>query len=221
MIKKDLQYTFAGLVVLGVVFYCVSLYVQAQQAEYVSMMRLLVSEQETTLVSIAEVTDRNGADAIVASIVNDCVTKDRQRFDTLLGSLGELSQAELVEVNQLFGACGNFYAERKALMVARLHREFEVYEDYVRLLDVVDSRSESIVYPVAMWAELTALESQRSTLSSELVMIQKDIILALLDGVSIQSKQMLTEVTKAQEAKDTLSYTGVKIDTLREDIIGL
>ena len=221
MIKKDLQYTFAGLVVLGVVFYCVSLYVQAQQAEYVSMMRLLVSEQETTLVSIAEVTDRNGADAIVASIVNDCVTEDRQRFDALLGSLGELSQAELVEVNQLFGACGNFYAERKALMVARLHREFEVYEDYVRLLDVVDSRSESIVYPVAMWAELTALESQRSTLSSELVMIQKDIILALLDGVSIQSKQMLTEVTKAQEAKDTLSYTGVKIDTLREDIIGL
>jgi hypothetical protein len=32
---------------------------------------------------------------------------------------------------------------------------------------------------------------------------------------------MLEEVTKAQDAKDTLSYNGVKIDSLREEIIGL
>lgn len=221
MKKIDKKYTFGGLIVLGVAFYSVSLYIHTQQIEYVSMMKLLVSEQETTLVSIAEVTDRNGADAVVAKIIEDCATPDRQRFDELLGSLGSLNKTELVEVNQLFGSCGNFYAQRKSLMVARLNREFEVYEDYIKLLNVVDSRSEPVLYPVAQWEELVSLESQRSTLSSELVKIQKDIILALLDGVSIQSEQMLAEVNKAQEAKDTLSYVGVKIDTLREDIIGL
>jgi len=216
-----MKYVFVSLLVIASIFYGVSLYVHAQQAEYVAMMKLLVSEQETTLVSIAEVTDRNGADATVAAIVKDCDTEDRQRFDELLGLLGELNRIELIEVDQLFGACGNFYAERKALMIARLNREFEVYEDYVALLDIVDSRSDGVLYPVAKWSELAVLETQRSVLSSELVTIQKDIILALLEGVSIQSEQMLSEVTKAQEAKDTLSYTGVRIDTLREDIIGL
>jgi hypothetical protein len=218
-IKK--KYIFGSLVIIGSLFYGVSFYIHAQQAEYVSMMKLLVAEQETTLISIAEVTDRNGADAVVAEIVKDCDIVDRQKFDALLGNLGTLTKVELVEVDQLFGACGNFYAERKALMVARLNREFEVYQDYVTLLDTVDSRSEEILYPVAKWSELTAFELQRSSLSYELVVIQKDIIQTLLDGVSIQSAQMLSEVTKAQEVNDTLSYIGVKIDTIREDIIGL
>ncbi|MFT7506919.1 MAG: hypothetical protein ACI92I_000055 [Acidimicrobiales bacterium] len=215
------KYIFGSLIILGSVFYGVSLYIHTQQAEYVSTMKLLVSEQETTLISIAEVTDRNGADAVVAEIVKDCDTQDRQKFDELLGNLGTLNKAELVEVDQLFGACGDFYAERKALMVARLNREFEVYQDYVTLLDIVDSRSEQIFYPVAKWSELASFELQRSSLSSELVVIQKDIIQALLDGVSVQSAQMLSEVTKAQEVNDTLSYIGVKIDAIREDIIGL
>lgn len=221
MKKIERKYVFAGLVAFGLVFYGTSLYVSAQQAEYVAQIKILIAEQETTITSLAEVTDRNGADAVVSRIIKDCATEDRQRFDVLLGSLGELSSVELKEVNQLFGSCGSFFAERKALMTARLTREYEVYVGYVELLNIVDSKAKVLEYPLTKWSELVALEAGRSTLSSELVLIQKNIILALLEGVSIQSAQMLEQVTNAQEAKDTLSYTGVRIDALREAIIGL
>ena len=128
------KYVVAGFVVCGVIFYGVSLYIQSQQAEYVSMMELLITKQEKTLVSLAEVTDRNGADSVVSGIIKDCEIDDRQKFDELLGNLKNLNRTQLVEVDQLFDGCGGFYAETKALMTARLQREYEVYSDYVALL---------------------------------------------------------------------------------------
>jgi len=221
MKKIDRKHVVGGLMIAGVIFLGTSTYVHIQQAEYVSTMKLLISNQETILMSIAEVTDRNGADAVVESIVKDCDIEDRQRFDGLLSNLGTLIGVELVEVDQLFNACGSFFAQRKALMTARLNREFEVYSDYITLLNIVDSKSESSTYPVSTWSELVSLELQRSELSNQLVVIQKNIIQALLDRALIQSEQMLTEVNNAQEIQDTLSYVGVKIDALREDVAGL
>lgn len=215
------KYVLAGFTICGVIFYGVSLHINTQQEEYVSKMKLLIAEQETTLTALAEVTDRNGADSVVNAIIKDCDTEDRQRFDKLLGTLGELPRTQLIEVDQLFNACGNFYAGTKSLMTARLQREYEVYAEYVALLDIVDSKADTVSYPVAQWSELVALEGKRSELSSKLVEIQKEIIQALLDGVSLQSDQMSQEVRKAQEVQDTLSYTGVKIDTLREGILQL
>ena len=217
----DRKYVVVALLVLGFLFYGVSSYVNAQQAEYVAQIKILIAQQETTLTSLAGVTDRNGADATVAEIIKDCAVEDRQRFDTLLGNLNVLPYVQIVEVDQLFDTCGDFFAERKALMTARLSREYEVYADYITLLDIVDSRTESLSYPLNEWSQLVSLELERSNLSSTLVLIQKDIILALLAGVSIESEQMLSEITKAQEVQDTLSYTGVKIDSLREGIMGL
>ena len=221
MKKIDTRYVVAGLIGVGILFFGVSSYVHTKQAEYVSMMKVLIAQQETTLISIAEVTDRNGADAVVAGIIEDCDADERLAFDDLLGRLGSLHRLELVEVDQLFSACGNFYAQRKALMIARLDREYQVYADYVALLNVVDSKAQDISYPTQKWSDLVGMELQRSELSSQLVVIQENIIDGLRAGASVQSEELHTEVTNAQEAKDTLSYLGVKIDTLREDIIGL
>jgi len=221
MKKIERKYVVVILLVGTMLFYAVSLYVSDKNAEYTAQLKILIAQQENTITSLAEVTDRNGADSVVSKIIKDCVPEDRQRFDELLGDLGTLPYSEIVEVDQLFDACGDFFAERKALMTARLNREYEVYVDYVGLLNMIDARAEAVMYPLDSWSELVTLELNRSELSSQLVSIQKDIILALLDGVSIQSEQMRTEVAKAQEAQDTLSYTGVRIDTLREGILGL
>jgi hypothetical protein len=219
--KIETKYIVAILGLLGVLFLGVSYYIQSQQSEYISMMKVLIAQQETTLTSIAEVTDRNGADAVVTAIIRDCQLEDRQRFDELLSSLQALNNKELSEVDNLFNACGDFYAQRKALMVARLSREFEVYEDYVVLLQVVDSREKTIEYPVEKWSQLVSFEKERSELSSELVSIQKDIIDALINGVSADAVSMKEKVAQAQEVKDNLSLLGVKIDALRDDVIDL
>jgi len=221
MKKIDTKYMMTGLVVLGVLFLGASYYVQTQQAEYVSMMKVLIAQQETTLTSIAEVTDRNGADAVVADIIQDCELEDRKRFDELLSTLNTLNRSQLVEVDNLFNACGDFYAQRKLLMVARLGREYEVYKDYIGLLNVVDSKAQKVTYPIQKWSDLVDLEVKRSELSSNLVAIQKDIIDALLKKVSASSDEMKEKVAQAQVVRDNLSLVGVRIDTLREDVIGL
>lgn len=221
MQKKETKYILFGLLGAGFLFFLVSLYVHVQESEYVSLVELRIAKQEAVLIAIAEVTDRDGADAVVSSVLKDCSTEDRQQFDQMLGSLAMLKGAELVKVNQLFSACGNFYAERKAMMVARFVREFEVYQDYVELRTLVDSRTLTITYPVESWLELVGLEQRRSDLFSELVQIQGEIITTLLDDVSIDSERMQKSVVRAQEVKDTISYTGAKIDTLRDAIVGL
>lgn len=221
MQKKETKYILFGLLGAGFLFFLVSLYVHVQESEYVSLVELRIAKQEAVLIAIAEVTDRDGADAVVSSVLKDCSTEDRQQFDQMLGSLAMLKGAELVKVNQLFSACGNFYAERKAMMVARFVREFEVYQDYVELRTLVDSRTLTITYPVESWLELVGLEQRRSDLFSELVQIQGEIITTLLDNVSIDSERMQKSVVRAQEVKDTISYTGAKIDTLRDAIVGL
>lgn len=202
-------------------FLALSAYLKDQKSEAVSEIKVLIAQQETTIISLAEVTDRNGGDAVVSEIIKDCIPEDRQKFDELLGSLANLKYTEIVEVDQLFDACGDFFAERKSLMVARLAREFEVYNDYVTLLRIIDDSAAYVQYPLDDWSELVSLEKQRSQLTSELVKIQKAIIAALLEGVPVSSQQMLDEITKAREAQETLSFTGVKIDALREGIMKL
>ncbi len=221
MKKFETKHILVTLIGIGALFLATSWYVHDTQAEYVGQMKLLIAEQSSTLISIAEVTDRDGADAVVSAIIQDCAQEDRSRFDTLLGKLSTVNRAELVEVSQLFNACGNYYSQRKAVMVARLDREYEVYRDYVHLLSLVDAKAENVSYPVDKWEELVTLELKRSELSSSLVLIQDDIIVALLDNVSINSEEMRAKVSKAQDAQDTLAYTGSLIDALREDIIGL
>jgi len=216
-----MKWVTGSLVILGILFYATSAYVHTQQAEYVAQMELLIAKQEATLISIAEVTDRDGADAIVSAIVKDCDLPEREKFDDLLSRLGSLNRTQLVEVGQLFNACGNFYAERKAVMVARFVREFDVYRDYINLLTIVDSRTDTVTYPVEKWSELVQYEIQRSELSDDLVRIQDEIIQSLLADVPVQSEEILEMTSEATNARETLGFIGVKIDTLRESLISL
>lgn len=190
--------------------------------ELESQTRLLISDQQTILAAIAETTARNGADAVTESVVRDCPNEERNRFDTLLGSLNNgLNQAELVELERLFGRCGSFFAERKSVMVSRLNREVEVYSAYVNQLNTVTGDNVSDTYNLEEWQKLATEEQKLSTLFSELVVKQDEIISTLLTGSSPQSQEIITILREVNEIQETLAVTNAQINTLRTELIDL
>ncbi len=212
----------AGFAVfLGVVCLGASLYVSYNERTITTSLSVLIAEQETTLAALSELIDRDGADAVVSAIVKDCTPTERDRFDILLGSLATIKTAELKELDSLFSACGNYFTQRKAVMVARLEREVEVYASYVTLLGVVDSRVDTVSHAVDSWQQLVELERERSRLASQLVSIQRSIIDALLAGSSPTSDEIKMLLGDANEAREQVTFVGMQIDTLREGIFDL
>jgi hypothetical protein len=181
--------------------------------------KLLIADQTGLLSTIAETTARNGADAITERIIRDCSLTERTTFDDLLGKLNSgLSRQQLIELERLFGRCGNFYAERKAVMVARFEREIEIYELLVTQLSAVSESDVSEQYAVANWRELMELERKQSELFSELVRTQDSIISALLDGKTAQSQEIKTILTDAQQIQGSLLVAAQQAAVVREGL---
>jgi hypothetical protein len=204
--------------VFAVVFISVlasSLYIHESRKEYLINTKLVIANQEKELSVLAQLTADDGADAVVSSIIKDCSPENRSRFDTLLGSLGNLKGAELIEVKQLFDACGNFYAERKAVMASRLSREYETYSELIDLLATADARSAG-EYPRDAWGELIAKEEERSTLYTDLVSIQESIINELLAGHPVSAESLQTLLVKGQKTRDSLDTLAGEITALRQ-----
>lgn len=203
------------------VFLAASTYMRFERDNYALQTRVKIAEQETTLAAIAELVNRDGADAVVEQIILDCSPQNRERFDTLLSNLAELHGTQLVEVEQLFNACGNFFAERKAVMVARLEREYEVYKDLIEILALADKKAGTVAYDVGLWGELVSLEKERSTLSSQLVDLQGRIITSLLDGESVESDAMQLLLVEGKQTREKLFELSAKINTLRESLLSV
>jgi hypothetical protein len=184
--------------------------------------RLLISQQESVLATIAETTARNGADSVTERIVRDCPIDERSSFDTLLGNLNNgLSQSQLVELERLFGRCGGFYSERKSVMVSRLAREIEVYEAYVSQLGVVLNQDMSSEFKTAQWNKLAEEEQKQSELFSQLVVEQDSIISTLLTGKSASSDEIIEILRQVKEIQDTLVVTNKQISNIRSELISL
>lgn len=179
-------------------------------------IRERTDRQFGVLTDIALLTDRNGADAVVESIITDC--PNRAQFEQLLGNLVRLKERDLLLVQQLFESCGGYFAERKAIMVSRLEREFALLEDTVALGDIV-SRSEEVHARVSVWGELVALERERSNRMNEQVTIQRDIIAELLLGSNVLSADVRTLIAKAQDTAEELSVLDNSIDALRSGLL--
>lgn len=201
----------------AIVFLGASYYVTQLKEEVALIMQVRIAEQEQTLAAIAEITDQNGADSVAADIIRDCPADSRIRFESLLNRLGSLSGAELVEIESLFDACASFFSERKAIMVARMEREFEVYRDYVDLYTKLDVRTVPTQYQVSDWEKLTQLEKRRGDLLREQVAIQATIIAALQEGLSITS-DLEKELVRAQQITQEAGALNQQIDTVRQEL---
>ena len=214
-----LKWLVLGLVIIGVLLWGASWYVASAQKDIATLLELRVTEQEKTLVTLAEIIERNGADQVVGEIIKDCAPESRERFDGLLDRLATLRGSELVEVSQLFEGCAGFFAERKAVMVARLEREVEVYSDLVEVYEEIDSRAPRTLYRVEEWQQLVSLESARSDLLNQQVILQKDIIDTLLTGVRANDPAMESKLTEASNIIENFSVLSIQIDQLRMSLV--
>jgi hypothetical protein len=211
-----------GALVLGIalVYFLVNTLADNRFQNLESQTRLLISQQQAILATIAETTARNGADSVTEQIVKDCSLAERSSFDTLLGSLDSgLSQSQLVELERLFGRCGGFYAERKSVMVSRLAREIEVYETYVYQLETVLSADAADEFQIAQWNKLAREEQKQSDLFSKLVLKQDEIITTLLSGKSANSVEIIEILREVNEIQGTLVVTNQQVANIRSDLV--
>lgn len=190
-------------------------FVSWNQREVETQIRAELEAIRTIMVDTATRTDNNGADEFISSIITDC--SRRSEFEALLVKLDTLSPKELITIQTLFESCGDFYPERKALMVAKLERELQSYSNLLTLLSTLTTRDISS-YKEALWTELVNLEKERSALLSEQYMIQADIIEALIRGERVSGETVQTLVHDGSEVNQLLSVTARRITEKRESL---
>lgn len=217
--RKNLFIFLAGIVAM----YLLVMYVVNQRLSELQLeTRLLISEQETLLATIAETTARNGGDEITERIIKDCPFSERVRFDELLSKLNQgLSRVELTELERLFGRCGNFFAERKSVMVSRLQREVQIYETFVNQLSNLTESDSTGTFKVSEWQRLAELETKQSELFTDLVQAQDEIITLLLAGNSSNSEVVQTTIQNANKIQETLIVTNSQAATVRSNLVSL
>jgi hypothetical protein len=215
-----------GLFVLGVTVYAVQLYTNATVATKLEAASLAleanIAEQEVVLVTIADLAKQSGADEITERIVVDCSPSERQRFESLLNKLsGVISRAELVELDGLFFACGSFFADRKAVMVARLIREVAIYQDYINLRNRVLSSDTVGEERVALWQRIADDELLLSSDFNKLVTLQRDIIMSLLAGKSRDSAEIASTLAAVTQTRNNMTVRIQQIENTRAELLSI
>ena len=222
MNKKTIQYGAAGIGVAVLVGGIVQFLVNERLEDLLATVTLQQSEQRALLVGIAETTARNGADAVTESVVKDCSPTERDRFDRQLGRLDAgLSQTELVELNSLFSSCGSFFAERKSLMVARMKREFDLYESYTEQLEVLRGTELDDESKLEEWRSLVEFEAKQNELFTSLVSLQGRIIDELLAGNTVNSPEMEEILAEVREVRENLTLASTQASSVRSEVLSL
>lgn len=225
--KKYLTVTILCAVVIGF-FYLgielvVSQWITNQNGKTLLTIDLKIAEQELLLGTIADLARRTEADAITNRIIVDCVTDERKRFDTLLDALSvQITTPELKELDILFYKCGNFYSDRKAVMSARLHREVEVYNDFVSLrAGLISSVDVVLQERGSLWVKLSESELVFSDYFGTLVKLQGDIISALLVGESRNSESITATLDEVTATRVQMTILSRQIEEYRNSIQSL
>lgn len=218
--KFNLKVVGAFLLGVALVYFLVNMLTENRFQDLELQTRVLISQQEAVLATIAETTARNGADSVTEQIVKDCSVSERSTFDTLLGQLNNgLPQAQLVELERLFGRCGSFYSERKSVMVSRLAREIEVYESYVNQLSTVLGEETAEDFQIPQWNKLAEEEQKQSLLFSQLVTQQDLIINTLLSGKAANSAEITEILREVKEIQETLVVTNQQVANTRAELV--
>jgi hypothetical protein len=188
-------------VVIAVVIIGAAWYIDHSRKE---TERALINRVDATVARIIELA------VMTEKIVVDCPR--RVEFENSLQSLGTASRKDLITAQQLFESCGAFFAERKALMVAQLEREYATLESYLSLLGTVRDLTprEAGHY---RWKDIVQLEQKRSALLIEQTSIQGEIISLLIEGGN--GARINELVRHAQTVGLSITSTDTEIDTLR------
>lgn len=222
MEKINAKALFFGLLIVVGLYYLLNLMVEGRLTAYESLVRSQQAEQELLLVEIAKTTARNGADSITEKIVKDCSSTDRIEFESLLVKLDSgLKGEDLSNLERLFGRCGNFFSERKSVMVERLKRELAIYESYTSQLSQLQGTSLDEEFQIPAWQELVSLELQQSALFSQLITLQDKIISTLLAGESVESLKIKAILQEVNEVQLKLNTANTQAGSVRTELISL
>jgi hypothetical protein len=222
MKNKTLKYGLAGVLTALLIAGIVQFLVSERLETFEQVIAVQHEKQRALLGVLAETTARNGADSITETIVRDCELDQRDRFDTLLGSLDAgLSQSELVELERLFASCGSFFAERKSIMVSRLERELDLYISYTEQLETLTDESYQESAQIQAWTNLVDFEKQQDAHFSTLVRLQENIINALLAGNITDSEEIQTILAEVREARENLAFANTRAAELRQEVLTL
>jgi len=181
--------------------------------EMESRVQAQIDTQEVYMYALAEMTDRNAADEEVDAIVKDCGRRDE--YERLLMNLGTLSKKDLVVMQGLFESCGNFYAERKALMVSKLDRELKAYRELNDYMKLLNKKNTDLVL-LETWGELVTLEKARSSFLNEQTQLQSKIISELISGNNPSSESVVALARDAQDINELLLVHDQRIDGVRK-----
>ena len=181
-----------------------------------------LKDQQVLLATIAEATARNGADEVTETIVRDCSIDERTAFEELLRKLDTgIATSELTTLERLFARCGSFYSQRKAVMVARLSREIEVYSTYVEQLQAISNERTVAEYQVETWKQLSTAEQTQSDQFAKLVTLQESIISTLLSGKSASSPEIQSILTEVNATQAALAAAHQESATIRTELLPL
>jgi len=208
----------ASSLLLALGIFCIWFYIHTVQLQYVQHTKDALAVEEQKLISIANLTSNDRIDATVESIIIDCTIENRARFDQQLSILPQLKGLQLTEIEQLFYMCGDFYAQKKAVMVSRLQSQFEFFSTLVLLTSHIDTRVTPLTYKMSQWTEFVELQKKQSDLSLKLVDIQGAIILQLKKNTSINSNELQALVVDGQKTRDAVSAVSVEIETVQKQL---
>lgn len=180
-----------------------------------SALLATIDEQTTTIRTLALLTDRNGADELTERIIADCANRDA--FEDNLSRLDTLSQKDLLVTQQLYESCGRFYVERKALMVSRLRREYDILDDTLKhLLLIRDLTPQE--EQLHAWSSVIDFEEQRGTLLAEQADIQAKIIESLISSTPDSKESIKSNISRAVEIQESLQVIAKQIAELRKPL---
>lgn len=207
-----------GVLLYGVVTKLVATHTESLRAELESRIEL----QTKRVVTVADVTKQNGADATVAQVVKDCSADKRKKFDTLLDKLSStIEPFELTELTGLFYQCGNFYAQQRSLMSLVLTREVTVLADTISMANLLQFASTTRQFDLQKWQEIAKDEAKIAQFFTELVDLQGSIIVALVSGKTANSPEVTDALADVGKVRGQMVVLSTQIKDHRAALVGI
>ncbi|MCA9363013.1 hypothetical protein KC851_01715 [Candidatus Kaiserbacteria bacterium] len=179
-----------------------------------------MTEQRAVIASLIDDTTSNKVVKTGNIIIRDCTLTERVEYESLMSRLNDgLSQSDLTELDNLLGRCGSYQHEQKLLLLAKLEREIDIYENQLdQMVTVVGNQEVVNDYDLALLRDYINSEKDKAGLAGELVKKQDGIIKALRAGNAPNSPEINTILQEVTEIKETLNVMNLQTEGLREQL---
>jgi hypothetical protein len=206
-----------GLIGIIGVYIISSAVVESRTSEMVSKLNAAEAVVLNDIKDIARELGRGASTEEVDLIVGGCTFDEQSNYDTLLSQLDKgLERAKLVELSDLFSACGSVAATKRSSMVALLSAKQSELETVTNLKSILagdDAESDTT------WADLVRVETEISQTYNQLVTAQGRIISALLRNVAPTELAIESIRATAQMNREKLSQLTGEASKIRQSLL--